>query len=244
MDHEVGRRMNAEGGIGNAEWRMANGQRRPQVIRSFVIRYSLLCILLLCAGASGQDNVSEPARSNTTKGDLDKEEKKLGERLVRKALAQGDDDIMSGLIRLMNEASRELDIEFNPGAFAQALQKQIMDGLDDAIKTAAAQRRRASPDQQKWRSDKRRKQRTPRQSETDKSQAEGRDSASSEGVTRSVQEPGGSGAPQRDHRIGRGWGALPPRDRDEVIQGKREESLERYRLWIERYYRALQEADE
>jgi hypothetical protein len=39
----------------------------------------------------------------------------------------------------------------------------------------------------------------------------------------------------------RSWGHLPQRDREEVIQGIGEACLERYRVWIERYYRALQE---
>ncbi|MFQ6049329.1 MAG: hypothetical protein ACE5K7_08195, partial [Phycisphaerae bacterium] len=39
-----------------------------------------------------------------------------------------------------------------------------------------------------------------------------------------------------------GWPGLPVRDRQEVVQGRRERWLGRYRRWIERYYRALAEA--
>ena len=42
----------------------------------------------------------------------------------------------------------------------------------------------------------------------------------------------------------RSWGLLPQRERDEMIQGSSEGYIERYREWIERYYRALQESGE
>jgi hypothetical protein len=42
----------------------------------------------------------------------------------------------------------------------------------------------------------------------------------------------------------RAWGHLPMREREEIIQGIAESFLERYREWIERYYRALQETEE
>ena len=42
----------------------------------------------------------------------------------------------------------------------------------------------------------------------------------------------------------RGWGNLPQRDRDEVLQGIDEDSLEKYRRQIESYFRALAEDQE
>lgn len=46
------------------------------------------------------------------------------------------------------------------------------------------------------------------------------------------------------HELRRTWGHLPMREREEIIQGIGESFLERYRDWIERYYRALQEAED
>ena len=40
----------------------------------------------------------------------------------------------------------------------------------------------------------------------------------------------------------RAWGHLPMRERDEILQGLSDQYLQRYRVWIERYYKALQEA--
>ena len=42
----------------------------------------------------------------------------------------------------------------------------------------------------------------------------------------------------------RGWGHLPQRDRDELLQGIDEEFIEQYRPQIEQYYRALTETED
>ena len=48
--------------------------------------------------------------------------------------------------------------------------------------------------------------------------------------------------PFRESR--RGWGHLPARDRDELLQGVEEAFIEQYRPQIEQYYRALTETEE
>ena len=74
------------------------------------------------------------------------------------------------------------------------------------------------------------------------SQSDQPDSGTTDGKTGSQA---GAESTRGDLREVRGtWGHLPMRDREEVIQGIGETFLERYREWIERYYRALQESDE
>ncbi|MCP4247470.1 MAG: hypothetical protein GY778_10520, partial [bacterium] len=61
------------------------------------------------------------------------------------------------------------------------------------------------------------------------------------------QADGSKGLPVKAAATGRfrefrrGWGNLPARDRDEVLQGIDEDVLEKYRHLIERYFRTLAE---
>ncbi|MFQ5495803.1 MAG: hypothetical protein ACE5EX_10530, partial [Phycisphaerae bacterium] len=72
--------------------------------------------------------------------------------------------------------------------------------------------------------------------------AAGTESAKTASGEGTAEEADPRGAPFRELR--RGWGHLPGREREELIQGISERYLDRYREWIERYYRALQEVDE
>jgi hypothetical protein len=68
------------------------------------------------------------------------------------------------------------------------------------------------------------------------------DDASSAGVGEPGVDQRRPGGDLQDLR--RAWGHLPMREREEIIQGVGERYLERYRDWIERYYRTLQETDD
>lgn len=204
-------------------------------------RHTISVVALAFLGwvpAAGQDKprATEP----------DNRDERLGERLIRQAAADSDEDLMGSIIRLMSEAARKLEIEFDAGDQTRTVQRRILDRLDDAIKVAASQRRprrRTGPPSD---ADKRRmakgKRRTSDQGgrPTDS----GPDSSSSsptdaEGKPLDRESTGGD---LRELR--RTWGHLPMREREEIIQGITESFLERYRDWIERYYRALQETED
>ena len=77
------------------------------------------------------------------------------------------------------------------------------------------------------------------------------DAAQEAGAWRDSKAPAKSNRAQDDTRGSEqfrewrsGWGHLPQRDRDEIIQGVGERSLDKFRRWIERYYKALSDADE
>ena len=124
------------------------------------------------------------------------------------------------------------------------MQQRIIEQLDDAIKAAASRIRQQSRSDRPASGD-RRKRLQPRQ---------GRRSGGKEGESDSAASTEAAGdkdtaadGPQSDRELResrRGWGNLPEREREEVLQGVDEEFLERYREWIEQYYRALQEAEE
>ncbi len=197
----------------------------------------LAAATVLCGTLARADQDAQPERND--------DEKKLGERLIRKAVTDTDEDMMSTIIRLMGESAHKLDVEFDAGEQTQALQQRIMDQLDHAVKVAAQQTRRVPSTPRPTEGDKRKREDgadRPQDAETDGQDQAGRE-ASSQG---SEASPATSavGAGEDEFGARRAWGHLPPRERDEVIQGIGEEFLERYRVWIERYYRALQETTE
>ena len=210
------------------------------------IRMPTRCLLLLTALLlTCQSAVHAQTERNTR--DEKQKTKKLGQRLIRQISDDDSEDIMDTIIRGMKQAARRLDLDFDPGEETQMLQQRIVDQLDEAIKTAAAQRRLSRRSQRSASSDKRRKlTKITAQREGESIKGGGK---KSNATTAQQNQPQG-GSPEEGPRGGRideirrTWGHLPARERDEIIQGISESFLERYRDWIERYYRALQESDQ
>jgi len=188
---------------------------------------------------------SAPSPAVMQQEDEDKVDKKLGEKLIRNVTTQADEDVMASIMRLMSEAVRRLEMDFNPGKQTQDIQQQVIAKLDEAIAQAKARRRKQSPDQRPSTSDRRtqppssRKNDKPEQADGKNTQ-DGKASATSTPPGGGAIEAGTTGGQLEESR--RSWGHLPQRQRDEVIQGTEEKYLQRYRAWIQRYYRALQEA--
>ena len=182
-----------------------------------------------------------PKRDDPAKKD---ERSKLGERLIRDTATGTVEDVMDELIRLMDRSARNLDVAFDAGSETQTLQRTIMERLDDAIRAAAAQRRPSRSKSQSADGDKR-KRSGKRKSATKPAATEGKgergasDSkeGSQAGAATEATSPDGDLEQRR-----RAWGHLPMRERDEILQGLSDRYLQRYRVWIERYYKALQEA--
>lgn len=167
----------------------------------------------------------------------------LSKRLLRKAMKQSEEDVMDAILRLMNESRHKVEVEFDPGEQTQALQQDIVEKLDQAIQAAAKNRRRTRQPQSPGSADKRRLARGEKQS--DESQA-GEQRSGSDAVADAGQgaDPAETETPPAEMvDLRRGWGHLPAREREELIQGVAEDYLERYRVWVERYYRALQETE-
>jgi len=167
----------------------------------------------------------------------------LSERLIRKATSGQDEDIMDQVTSLMADAQNRLVRDLDTGPKTQAVQQRILQSLDDAIQMALQQRSRATA----------RSTSTGERREMPKKSQEQR--IGQEGEEAETPEPGaaaseGTGPPSDAARQGpfrevrRGWGHLPGRDRDELLQGIEEQFIEHYRPQIEQYYRALSETEE
>ena len=173
------------------------------------------------------------------------EEEDLSERLLRRATGRGDGDFMDGIMRLMADAREQLDREFDPGKQTQALQQEIVKRLDEAISAAQQQTRRSSG-KSTSRSDKRRGKQQAQPKQQPK-QADGQTEQVKTGTGQAAGTKGDAQRAERSRRLRefrRGWGHLPARDREEVLQGIDEDVLEPYRELVERYFRTLAEEPE
>ncbi len=171
----------------------------------------------------------------------------LSERLIRKALQDEDKDLMTDLVRLMGESARRIEIDFDPGPQTQAVQQRVQEKLEDAIKLAASRQRMRKQTPTPTDPDKRRMPTNPKRQPRSASKpqsAEPQEPGPPAAGTRTDVSAATDALPTDLKDVRRTWGNLPRRERDEVIQGVGEEFLERYRLWIERYYRALQERED
>ena len=213
-------------------------------IRRVVDKLRRCTVPILCATLATAAFGSPPG---TPEDKAKSDERKLGRRLIRGATAD-DEDIMEKIIRLMDQTARRLEVDFDAGEETQALQLEVLKQLDDAVKLAAAQTRKSSGQQRSSESDRRRRQEKDKKRDSDKSRnaKANPNKGESADTAPAGRKPTAGGTNDRDDlaESRRGWGNLPQRERDEVIQGAGERYLERYRKWIEQYYRALQEAGE
>ena len=181
--------------------------------------------------------------------DSQRTSRKSAERLIRESIRGDEEDVMDRLTRRMAEAADQLQLKFDTGPQTQALQQAILEDFEEAIETAAAQRRamRRRPSDKKG--DRRRMSGEDQRKASSEQQNEAGAPGQTASSTASAAESGGA-APNKKQADGelkelrQSWGHLPDRQRDEIMQGMQEDVVERYREWIERYYRALQEIDE
>lgn len=223
-------------------WSQWIGPQRHRLVRRVRV-WILLCLAILTAPARTLATEDEPkrARRDVTK------QKDLSERLIRESATASGEGVMDRIVRLMNESARRLEIEFDAGDETQAVQLRISKELDDAIKMAASRiHKRSRGDSSTAGEVRRRRPDDETKRARDREPGKQRSgSASSESATESSGVPAsGSDSDALFRESRRSWGNLPRRQREEVLQGIGEQFLERYRDWIERYYRALQESEE
>jgi hypothetical protein len=135
----------------------------------------------------------------------------------------------------MDRSEQRLVAQLDAGEQTQHLQEDILDTLDDAIMMAllSAQPSAASPSSS----------RPPADAEEESAEPRATKPGEQPGAAPPGGRPGDEATPRSFDRTGQPWGNLPPRERDEILQGTRDRVLEEYREQIERYYRALAERE-
>jgi len=197
----------------------------------------LLCLSLIAATAPPE--AAEPAPEKKGPDDL-------AAKLIRDTVNQStSEDPMAVLVQSMGEIAHKLQEEFDPGEQTQTQQREVMAKLDEAIKAAAARRQAKSQSQPKEGTDKRtmpaaRKPQPPAEAKKPASDGSAKDSAEKSAGEAAVEQKGQQTNLSSSRRS---WGHLPQRDREELQQGAQEEFLERYRPWVEQYFRTLQESN-
>jgi len=218
-------------------------QTRPVMIGGPMVMVCLLLIAIALVGSAPAQALAYQDPPTTPAADPPPDD--LGEKLIRGAVQDREEDVMARILRHMAEAARRLDMRFDPGEETQSTQRQALNLLDEAIAQAAARRRPQSSQGQSSHPDKRTApdQTKPQKNQGKDAQAEG-GASSKTGSREKGNAATGEAVGGRIKETRKSWGALPQRDRDEVIQGIEERFLERYRTLIEDYYRALQDEDD
>jgi hypothetical protein len=210
-------------------------------LRIGAVRFVLciLCVIVCGSVARAQDQPEQSAAPPPKKDD------KLGERLIRQAAGGEQEDVMGTIVRLMTDSAHSLEVDFDAGGGTQTVQGRIVKNLDDAIKTAAAQRRLTRQSRKNQSGDKRRMDQDharPKRSKAKSGEATaGQSGPGTVDAKGQPVSPSLEGGALKETR--RAWGRLPERQRDELIQGSEEGFLAQYRTWIEMYYKALQESE-
>lgn len=174
----------------------------------------------------------------------DKEKEDLADKLVKGEQA-APGDVAELVVQWMGEVDDRLSSDFDPGRETQAQQAKILDALDDLIKSARPSKSKGGGGQDDGQNDRRQNPKDAQRAE-DQSKNKGRPGGDVAGETEASKvtpaDAEVEGGRFRESR--RGWGHLPSRDREEVLQGIQDEVVERYRQMIDDYYRALAEMEE
>lgn len=208
---------------------------------------SLICVISIAFGET------EPPATQETPHATDAESTtqpspKVDPELVRRLLggeSSALDNVEETLAR-MEQAEKLLMEELDCGERTQQIQQQALAGIDKLIEEARKNRVSARGGSQYRR--KRESRPTPRPSSREDSA--GRAGAKAATAQQAGQAPADGGSGAESTRAGekadlsRGWGYLPQRDREEIVQGFDEEFIAKYRQQILRYYRQLAEQAE
>lgn len=206
-------------------------------------RVIFIATTLVGVRAHAQSEPLQPVREPEEERTQDE----LAKKLMRDTVEQpGSTDLMDEMIRSMAEIAHKLQIKFDPGEQTQTQQREVANMLDRAIKEAASRRKAQPQSEQKQMADKR-SMPAPRKAQPkpeDKNQP-GDGHAKTAASEKNAGDQAASAENDKALPPGarRGWGNLPQRDREEFLQGADEEYLERFRPWIEQYYKALQESN-
>ncbi len=161
-------------------------------------------------------------------------------KLLRDATGRGEGSAMERVLEGMRASRIKLSVYFDPGGETQKIQRGIVRDLDEALKEAWSSQR-PQPTTSRSGSESRRRRSASRPASEQNQQAQPKssepmaDERATHGTPVAASRPTGGAI----RELRRGWGRLPARDRDEVVQGFGQDFLTKYREWIERYYRAL-----
>jgi hypothetical protein len=166
---------------------------------------------------------------------------------ARRLLAQIDDEAepLRRAVAFMDDCSQRLTGDYNPGPGTQEIQQRVMRAIDQAIHEAKKGQSGGGQGGSGRSTGEARKAGRRAVARTGRG-ASRADASSSDGAAgRGADSQSADGKPLADRpELRRGWGFLPARDREAIVQGAGEEFPAQYRERIEQYYRAIAEQAE
>ena len=221
------------------------------VVRKMVIRGGCTASfgVMLCVGTAwGQAKGGEAGGGEAVEvAEQTAEDEELARRLQAEAAGREAETALTRMLRYMKASRDALRDRFDPGEQTQAIQKKILEDLEEAIRLARSQMRKSSKDQSSSPSRDARRAGKPQKAgsssqDPQAGQQTNPQGAADEEATQGQAQTGKVGGELRE--AGREWGHLPQRAREEVVQGFSEDVLLKYKTQIEKYYRALAEQNE
>lgn len=145
---------------------------------------------------------------------------------------------LAAIISRMGQSTQRLKQQ-DPGDVTQEIQRRIVLDIDTMIEAAKKQQGGQSQGQPKPQ-DAQKRQTNPGQNQPGQHQDGGNEAAkTSELPGGGVSAAQSNGQDIRQHSSE--WGNLPPRERDLIVNGSKEEALPSYKELVQRYYQALSE---
>lgn len=202
---------------------------------------------LLAIAAAGGPPDQAPLIQPPTSQPTSRPASRVDERLVKKLLG-GDAstvDAMDEALHRMDQAAHRLRDAFDTGPETQQAQQRALGGIDQLIEQARKNQVSRNSSQTARRPAERRRRDGREEGRAEAGQAA--TGAQADGKQARAEGPAKSRAAQRPGEkaeLLRGWGYLPQRDREEIVQGYDDEFLPKYSTAIARYYEDLAVAAE
>ncbi|QDV90338.1 hypothetical protein RAS2_14170 [Phycisphaerae bacterium RAS2] len=229
---------------------VAGSRARGAAVATMVAGLSVFMASSFASDPMGTPSETTTSATSTQSADADKSATTQPgvsprDQMVRKLL-DGEStavDQVDLMLASMGEASERLNSKSDAGSQTQAAQRRALEGLDTLIRQAG-ENRRAAPQASRVRP------RGEREGQRRRPPGERKQMNQGKGGQAQRGGPGAEGGAGADSsrkqaakaELARGWGFLPGRERDEVLQGFDEEFLAKYREQIMDYYRRLADA--
>jgi len=200
------------------------------------------CVVLIAVLVGGPSvwagGATRPATAPA--GKVGEADAALIRKLLRDATGRGEGPAMERVLNGMRASRIKQSVQFDAGGDTQKIQRGIVRDLAEAIAEAWRSQRSQPTTSRSPSGERRRRHRKQATSAQAGAQQTGPSRPKAdESATHGVPTTGPARLRGAMRELRRGWGRLPARDRDQVVQGFGQDFLTKYREWIERYYRAL-----
>jgi hypothetical protein len=182
---------------------------------------------------------TQPSEKGAPPTTTDDEGVPIDPELLRKLSGEEPADVFEKAIAEMGQASDRLGKQQDAGLETQRIQEGVLAKLDQVIEAVEAQQQQSSSQQQQQQQQQNGSQQNAQQQQQQSQGQAQQASQSNQGGNAPMGDNSAANPNIEERRVE--WGNLPPRLRDELLQGLQEKSSAIYRELTDRYYRGLAE---